>query len=160
MQRSAGHDALTLPTLIKSTAGALIRVFVNVVQPARDRDMENRYWVALFKEGGASSGVECELARDNLAHIALAKYKQSAAMYPDRLVMLCDRARVLARSDRKLDCAAPDKSDLQNWSPRDGSMSLARAHYRPIDQHNSALACQERPGILAHYGRPHVHRPA
>jgi hypothetical protein len=49
--------------------------------------MENRYLVALFKEGGASSGVERELARGNQLDIALAKYKQSAAMYPDRLVM-------------------------------------------------------------------------
>jgi hypothetical protein len=33
-------------------------------------------------------------------NIAQSKYKQSAAMYPNRIVMLCDRATVLARSDR------------------------------------------------------------
>jgi hypothetical protein len=32
--------------------------------------------------------------------IAQSKYKQSEAMYPNRIVMLCDRATVLARSDR------------------------------------------------------------
>jgi hypothetical protein len=45
--------------------------------------MEDRYWIALFKEGGESAGVDRELARD-----------------PNRIVMLCDRATVLARSDR------------------------------------------------------------
>ena len=62
--------------------------------------MEDRYWIALFKEGGESAGVERELAREHVLNIAQSKYKQSAAMYPNRIVMLCDRATVLARSDR------------------------------------------------------------
>jgi hypothetical protein len=62
--------------------------------------MENRYWVALFKEGGEYAGVERELAREHRLDAARSKYKQSAAMYPNRIVMLCDRATVLARSDR------------------------------------------------------------
>ena len=62
--------------------------------------MEDRYWIALFKEGGESAGVERELAREQVLNIAQSKYKQSAAMHPNRIVMLCDRARVLARSDR------------------------------------------------------------
>ena len=41
-----------------------------------------------------------ELAREHVLNIAQSKYKQSAAMYPNRIVMLCDRATVLARSDR------------------------------------------------------------
>jgi hypothetical protein len=47
-----------------------------------------------------SAGVERELAREHVLNIAQSKYKQSAAMYPNRIVMLCDRATVLARSDR------------------------------------------------------------
>ena len=62
--------------------------------------MEDRYWIALFKEGGESAGVERELAREHVIDIAQSKYKQSEAMYPNRIVMLCDRATVLARSDR------------------------------------------------------------
>ena len=41
------------------------------------RDMEDRYWVALFKEGGESGGVERELARGQQLDIAYSKYKQS-----------------------------------------------------------------------------------
>jgi hypothetical protein len=59
-----------------------------------------RYWVALFNEGGESAGVERELARCWRLDEARSKYKQSAATYPSRLVMLCDRATVLARTDR------------------------------------------------------------
>lgn len=59
-----------------------------------------RYWVALFNNGGESAGVERELARDWRLDKARSKYKQSTATYPNRLVMLYDRATVLARSDR------------------------------------------------------------
>jgi hypothetical protein len=62
--------------------------------------MEDRYWIALFKEGGESAGVDRELAREHWRNIAQSKYKQSAALYPNRIAMLCDRATVLARSDR------------------------------------------------------------
>jgi hypothetical protein len=62
---------------------------------------DQRYWVALFNKGGETAGVERELARENQINAAQAKYKQSVAAYPNRLVMLCDRAVVLARSDRQ-----------------------------------------------------------
>ena len=57
---------------------------------------EGRYWVALFNRGGESAGVERELA----ARIARSKYNESVARYPNRVMMLCERATVLARSDR------------------------------------------------------------
>ena len=59
-----------------------------------------RYWIVLFNEGGDIAGVERELARHWRLDEARSIYKQSAATYPNRLVMLCDRATVLARSDR------------------------------------------------------------
>jgi hypothetical protein len=61
---------------------------------------ERRYWIALFNEGGESAGVERELARHDRLDPARSIYRQMVATYPTRLVMLCDRARVLARSDR------------------------------------------------------------
>jgi hypothetical protein len=61
---------------------------------------EYRYWVALFREGGESAGVERQLARCSLLDEARSKYKRNAALHPGRIVMLCDRATVLARSDR------------------------------------------------------------
>lgn len=54
----------------------------------------------MFREGGEGAGIDAILVRhDNLA-TARALYKAAAIKHPDRLVMLCDRARVLARSDR------------------------------------------------------------
>ena len=60
----------------------------------------DRYWVALFKAGGEGAGVERELERCCQLEEAYSKYKEYTALYSDRLVMLCDRARVVARSDR------------------------------------------------------------
>ncbi len=65
-----------------------------------------RYWVALFNEGGESAGIERELARCARVQTAWKRYKEFAANYQDRIVMLCDRATVLARSDRRLASAA------------------------------------------------------
>ena len=65
----------------------------------------NRYWVALFNEGGERAGVQRELVRCSQREEAYLKYKEYAEIYPNRLVMLCDRATVLARSDRT-QCAA------------------------------------------------------
>jgi hypothetical protein len=59
-----------------------------------------RYWVALFNEGGECAGVQRELARCSLPEEAHLKYKEYVEAYPNRLVMLCDRATVLARSNR------------------------------------------------------------
>jgi hypothetical protein len=61
---------------------------------------EGRYWIALFHKGGESAGVERELARCSLLDEGWSKFKQGAATHPSRIVMLCDRATVLARSDR------------------------------------------------------------
>ena len=61
---------------------------------------QGRYWIALFKKGGESAGVEHELARHDEFDLARSIYRQMVANYPARLVMLCDRATVLARSDR------------------------------------------------------------
>ena len=61
---------------------------------------EGRYWIALFNEGGETAGVQREVARYKRRDLARLKYQQWAAMYPKRLVMFCDRATVLARSDR------------------------------------------------------------
>ena len=58
------------------------------------------YTVELYKEGGEGAGVETVLAREVQLDAARELYRSHVKQYPDRLVMLCDRARVLARSDR------------------------------------------------------------
>ena len=61
---------------------------------------EGRHWIALFNEDGEGAGIERELARCDRLDVVRLKYEQWAAMFPKRLVMLCDRATILARSDR------------------------------------------------------------
>jgi hypothetical protein len=62
--------------------------------------MEGRYSIELFQQGGESEGVEKVLARyENLA-IARAFFRATTKQHPGRLVMLCERATVLARSDK------------------------------------------------------------
>jgi hypothetical protein len=63
-----------------------------------------RYWIALFNEVG--DGVERELARCDRLQSARKRYKEFAADHPDRIVILCDRATVLVRSDRRVSSAA------------------------------------------------------
>ncbi len=64
-----------------------------------------RYWIALFNEGG--SGVEREMTRCDRVQLAWKRYKEFVANYPERIVMLCDGATVLARSDdRRISSAA------------------------------------------------------
>jgi hypothetical protein len=61
---------------------------------------EGKYSVELFKEGGEGAGQEAIVDRHNNLTVAGAIYRGPVSQYPGGLVMLCDRARVLARSDR------------------------------------------------------------
>ena len=59
-----------------------------------------KYSIELFKLGGEGAGIE-EI-RDRHADFKVARsiYRARVEQYPGRLIMLCDRARMLARSDR------------------------------------------------------------
>jgi hypothetical protein len=62
--------------------------------------MQGKYSIELCPEGGFPAGIERILAwRDDLT-TARALYRTAAFTYPQRVVLLCDKARVLARSDR------------------------------------------------------------
>jgi hypothetical protein len=60
-----------------------------------------RYTIVLFRYGGEGGGVESVLDSDDRLDAARALYRRVVIKYPGRLVMLCDRARVLVRSDRR-----------------------------------------------------------
>ena len=62
--------------------------------------MEGNYSIELFRDGGEGAGIEKILVRHDTLTVARALYKVAALNYHERLIMLCDRARVLARSDR------------------------------------------------------------
>jgi len=62
--------------------------------------MKGKYAVELFREGGVDAGIEAVFGGENNLKTALVFYKLMVAHYPSRLIMLCDGARVLARSDR------------------------------------------------------------
>ena len=62
--------------------------------------IEGKYTVELFKQGGEGAGIERVLASNDSLPIALGLYDLHRIEHPDRLVTLCDRARVIRRSDR------------------------------------------------------------
>ena len=59
-----------------------------------------RYSIVLFRDGGEGSGIEAVLDSDDLVETARGLYQRAIMKLPGRLVMLCDGAHVLARSDR------------------------------------------------------------
>jgi hypothetical protein len=65
----------------------------------RERSDEYQYSIEL-REGGEDSGLETVLSRYQSLPVARAQFKATIQKYPDRIVMLRDRTRVLARSDR------------------------------------------------------------
>jgi len=62
--------------------------------------MEGKYSIELFRKGDEGAVLEAVLDQYNNLGIARAFYKAMLMRYPGRLIMLRDRARVLARSDR------------------------------------------------------------
>ena len=54
----------------------------------------------LFKPGGEHAGIEEIVDRHADLKVARSIYRARVEQYPGRLIMLCDHARVLARSDR------------------------------------------------------------
>jgi hypothetical protein len=62
--------------------------------------MDGKYTIELCRPGGEGAGIERVFERQDDLIIARNLYLTIAKEYPDRVVMLCDRARVLARSDR------------------------------------------------------------
>jgi hypothetical protein len=61
--------------------------------------MDGKYSIELFREGGEGDGVEKVLSRYESLPVARVAFKRTIKEYPQRLVMLRDRTRVLARSD-------------------------------------------------------------
>jgi hypothetical protein len=59
-----------------------------------------RYTIWLFNRCGESAGIESVIFTDDQLRVARRTYRQAIEEKPDRLIMLCDRSTVLARSDR------------------------------------------------------------
>jgi hypothetical protein len=60
-----------------------------------------QYTVWLFKSCGESAGIESVIFTHDKLRTARQLYRQAINELPDRLIMLCDRSIVLARSDRR-----------------------------------------------------------
>jgi hypothetical protein len=95
--KRCGHDRTQRAPSHLARAPVLAAPIPNVRQGTME---EARYWIALFNEGGLEAGVERQIARCSRPDLAWSRYEESVALYPNRIVMLCDRATVLARSDR------------------------------------------------------------
>ncbi len=63
---------------------------------------EGKYSIELLRDGSEGTGIQIVLAREDNLQVARTLYSVIADKYPDRLVMLCDRARVLARNDPEI----------------------------------------------------------
>jgi hypothetical protein len=61
--------------------------------------LAGRYTIELFKQRCEGSGIEAVIDSDNRLDAARALYHRAVIKHPNRLVMLCDRACILARSD-------------------------------------------------------------
>jgi hypothetical protein len=59
--------------------------------------LAGRYRIELWGKGAATVGV---IDSDDRLDVARALYGRAAVQHPRLLVILCDRARVLTRSDR------------------------------------------------------------
>jgi hypothetical protein len=62
--------------------------------------VNGKYTIELCRPGGEGAGFERVLAHHDDLATARRLYRLTVDEYPDRVVMLCDRARLLARSDR------------------------------------------------------------
>jgi hypothetical protein len=54
----------------------------------------------LFRDGGEGSGIEVMIDSDDRLEVTRWLYEREIMKRPGRLVMMCDRSHVLARSDR------------------------------------------------------------
>ena len=59
--------------------------------------MQGKYSVELFHVGGEGKGIEAILCRRDDLTTARALYRTAAFTYPQRVIMLCDKARVYWR---------------------------------------------------------------
>jgi hypothetical protein len=61
---------------------------------------ECKYTIELCSPGGPDAGVEGVIASDDDLTTARTLYRLAAAADPERVILLCDGGRILARSDR------------------------------------------------------------
>ncbi len=62
--------------------------------------MRGKYSIELFREGGEHAGAERVLVQHHNLAISRALYRAAVKNNPERLVILCEGSRILARSDQ------------------------------------------------------------
>jgi hypothetical protein len=62
--------------------------------------VQGKYTIELFRDGGERAGVERVLVQHHNLATSRALYKAAVKNNPERLVILCDRSRILERSDQ------------------------------------------------------------
>ncbi|MGC2527607.1 MAG: hypothetical protein WA639_07655 [Candidatus Acidiferrum sp.] len=96
-------DALARGGSIEEAAKFLLRSIGEVARMAAELGLlaqKGTYSIVLFREG-EDAGQEMELARESRLDVARTLYEVMCAQYPGRLVMLCNEAQILRRSDRE-----------------------------------------------------------
>ena len=69
--------------------------------------MRGKYTIEICHPGGEYAGIDKEFGHTNDPNVTLKVCSLLTGKYPDRIVMLCERGRVLACSDRPDTIAAP-----------------------------------------------------
>ena len=82
----------------------------------------------LFRDGGEGSGIEVMIDSDDRLDAARWLYEREIMKHPGRLLMLCDRSHVLARSDRA------ETVPRQASAPQLASLLLPASRYRTFFQ--------------------------
>jgi hypothetical protein len=112
----------------------------------------------LFRGRGEGTGIEVMIDSDDRLDVARAIYEREIIKHPGRLVMLCDRAHALARSDRPETMPPTSGWSLNNaqvsaciWLPKVHRRRIVGVHY------STAGACH---GYHEQSGAHYVHEEA
>jgi hypothetical protein len=89
--------------LSRPSASPLIATPPDIPPETLKKRRSGKYTIELCAPGGPDAGIEGTIARDDDLATARRLYRAAAADNPDRVVLLCDRARILAWSDRRDD---------------------------------------------------------
>jgi hypothetical protein len=83
-------------------AGLRLRTITHSMErhPTKAPGTTSGFAVELFRGENMGSGIEAVVGQESNLKTALVLYNLMVAHYPGRLIILCDGARVLARSDR------------------------------------------------------------
>jgi hypothetical protein len=110
--------------------------------PATMNTTNGKYTIELFRPGGEGAGVEAILDSHDILSVARAIYRGRVEQYPERLIMLCDRARTAP--------TGVPMPLLTTWTEREGVLPRTRtgANVNPAPERRRSRTCSCSPASL------------